>query len=86
MTEALKDKALQAAADENGGYIDRKTVSIIVAALLVYRDRIIELETFLGKVQGVCLGVAMSGKDHPNPDGALMEIFQEAQELLFPKG
>lgn len=40
---------------------------------------------FLGKVQGVCLGVAMSGRDHPNPDGALMELFNEAQAILFPR-
>jgi hypothetical protein len=39
---------------------------------------------FIGKVQGVCMGVAMSGDDHPNPDGALMELVEEAQELLFP--
>ncbi|WP_457586179.1 hypothetical protein [Ensifer canadensis] len=39
---------------------------------------------FLGKVQGVCMGVAMSGRDHPNPDGVLVELFNEAQEILFP--
>lgn len=39
---------------------------------------------FLGKMQGVCMGVAMSGRDHPNPDGALMELFNEAQAILFP--
>jgi hypothetical protein len=39
---------------------------------------------FLGKVQGVCLGVAISGSDHPNPDEVLMEIFTEAQDILFP--
>lgn len=85
MTTTLKDKALQAAADENGGYIDRKTVSIVDAALAVYAARIDELETFLGEVQGTCLGVAMSGRDHPNPDGALMGLFEKAQVLLFPK-
>lgn len=39
---------------------------------------------FLGKVQGVCMGIAMSGKDHPNPDGALLDLFNEAQDILFP--
>lgn len=39
---------------------------------------------FLGKVQGVCMAVAISGDDHPNPDGALLEIFNEAQAILFP--
>lgn len=43
-----------------------------------------QVRNFLGKVQGVCMGVAMSGDDHPDPDGALMELVQEAQELLFP--
>lgn len=85
MTTALKDRALQAAADANNGYIHPKTVSIVSAALTVYADRIDELETFLGEVQGTCLGVAMSGRDHPNPDGALMGIFEKAQTLLFPK-
>lgn len=42
-----------------------------------------EIRNFLGKVQGVCMGVAMSGRDHPNPDGVLMELVTEAQELLF---
>ena len=39
---------------------------------------------FLGKMQGVCMGVAMSGDDHPDPDGALLELFNEAQAILFP--
>jgi hypothetical protein len=43
------------------------------------------VRNFLGKVQGVCLGVAMSGDDHPNPDEALMEIYREAQAILFPE-
>lgn len=47
-------------------------------------SRIITLQSFIGKVQGVCLGVAMSDC-HPDPDGALMDIFHEAQEILFPK-
>lgn len=42
------------------------------------------IRDFLGKMQGVCMGVAMSGRDHPNPDGALMELFNEAQAILFP--
>ncbi|MEI3850072.1 MULTISPECIES: hypothetical protein [unclassified Ensifer] len=42
------------------------------------------IRNFLGKVQGVCMGVAMSGRAHPNPDSVLMELAQEAQELLFP--
>lgn len=42
------------------------------------------VRNFIGKVQGVCLGVAMSGRDHPNPDGALMELVEEAQTILFP--
>ena len=47
-------------------------------------SHIITLQTFIGKVQGVCLAVAMSDC-HPDPDGALMDIFHEAQEILFPK-
>ena len=39
---------------------------------------------FLGKVQGVCMGVAMSGSNHPDPDAALMDIFKEAQSILYP--
>jgi len=42
------------------------------------------VRNFLGKVQGVCMGVAMSGSNHPNPDEALMELFTEAQTILFP--
>lgn len=42
------------------------------------------VRNFLGKVQGVCMGVAMSGDSHPDPGGALMGLFHEAQELLFP--
>lgn len=42
------------------------------------------IRDFLGKMQGVCMGVAMSGRDHPNPDGALMGLFNEAQAILFP--
>lgn len=34
---------------------------------------------FLGEVAGTCLGLAMSGKDHPDPDGALMGLFNAAQ-------
>lgn len=44
----------------------------------------LHVRNFLGKVQGVCMGVAMSGSDHPNPDGALLELSNEAQEILFP--
>lgn len=47
-------------------------------------DEIERMRNFLGKVQGVCMGVAMSGRDHPNPDGALMGLFNEAQAILFP--
>lgn len=43
-----------------------------------------QIRDFLGKVQGVCMGIAMSGRNHPNPDGALMELFNEAQAILFP--
>jgi hypothetical protein len=77
----LRDRALQAAADANGGYIDRHIVRIVEAGLTVCIDRVHELESFLGQVQGVSLGVAMSGKDHPNPDGVLMDLFRKAQEL-----
>ncbi|MFD1330232.1 hypothetical protein [Mycoplana ramosa] len=44
----------------------------------------IHIRDFLGRVQGICMGIAMSGRDHPNPDGALMELYSEAQEILFP--
>lgn len=40
---------------------------------------------FIGKVQGVCMGVAMSGEDHPNPEEVLMDLVTEAQEILFPQ-
>lgn len=43
-----------------------------------------QVRNFLGKVQGVCMGVAMSGRDHPNPDEVLIELFNEAQAILFP--
>lgn len=48
------------------------------------KDANAKMRDFLGKVQGVCMGVAMSGRTHPNPDGALMELFNEAQAILFP--
>lgn len=34
---------------------------------------------------GVCMGVAMSCRKHPN-HGTLMGLFQEAQNILFPQG
>jgi hypothetical protein len=34
----------------------------------------------VNKAGGTALGVAMSGKNHPNPDGALMGVFQACQE------
>lgn len=34
----------------------------------------------VNKAGGTALGVAMSGKNHPNPDGALMDVFQSCQE------
>jgi hypothetical protein len=40
---------------------------------------------FLGKMQGVCMGVALSGSAHPNPDRVLLELFHEAQAILFPQ-
>lgn len=79
--DSLRDKALQHAADANSGYINEKTVRIVNAALAVAFERIDELTEFLGEVQGVSLGVAMSGRDHPNPDGALMDLFRKAQSL-----
>lgn len=42
------------------------------------------IRDFLGKVQGVCMGVAMSDHDHPDPGGALLALFNEAQAILFP--
>lgn len=48
------------------------------------KDANAKMRDFLGEVQGVCMGVAMSGRDHPNPDGALMELFNKAQDILFP--
>lgn len=38
----------------------------------------------LGKVRGVCMGVAMSGRAEGVTDGALMELFNEFQAILFP--
>lgn len=36
---------------------------------------------FIDKASGTALGVAMSGRDHPNPDGALTELAMEGIEL-----
>lgn len=47
--------------------------------VLLPRALVDELTRFIGKAQGVCLGVAMSGSEHPNPDGALIEIFEDGQ-------
>lgn len=35
----------------------------------------------VNKAGGVALGVAMSGRNHPNPDGALMDVFQTCQAV-----
>lgn len=46
-------------------------------------DRILETlklaAAAIDKAGGTCLGVAMSGGDHPNPSGALMEVFETCQ-------
>ena len=34
----------------------------------------------VNKAGGTALGVAMSGKHHPDPEGALMGVFQSCQE------
>jgi hypothetical protein len=53
-----------------------------IAAELAYRDRRIhELRSFAQRVSGTCLGLAMSGSNHPDPDKALMELFEEGQRL-----
>lgn len=65
MAEAkdMYEAALQAAADANGGYINGKTKQIVIAALNAQACGSIPplVREFLGKVQGVCMGVAMSG-------------------------
>ena len=40
-----------------------------------------EAHEFISMAQGTCLGVAMSGKDHPNPDEALMNVFRRGTEF-----
>jgi hypothetical protein len=35
----------------------------------------------LQRAGGTALGIAISGSDHPNPDGALMNIQASVQEL-----
>jgi uncharacterized protein with von Willebrand factor type A (vWA) domain len=42
---------------------------------------IAEAVKFAERAGGTCLGVAMSGSNHPNPDGALMDLFHEATSL-----
>ena len=41
-----------------------------------------EMTEFLSKVQGVTMGLAMSGRAHPAPDQALMDLFNGAQDIL----
>jgi len=60
--------------------------------IMALSKRVDELEAeattmreFIGKAQGVALGVAMSGAEHPNPDEVLMDIFTEGQAILFPE-
>jgi hypothetical protein len=39
---------------------------------------------FIGKFQGVCMGVAISGEFDADPNTSLMELVDEAQEFLLP--
>ncbi len=42
------------------------------------------IRTFLGKVQGVCMGVAMSGRDHPRKDRQTVDaVALDAVETIF---
>jgi len=45
------------------------------------REALEKAGTFAGQTGGTCLGLAMSGRKHPDPDGALMGLFHAAQEL-----
>lgn len=60
-----------------------RDIEMVEADNKALATEIIKLRNFIGKVQGVCLGVAMSDS-HPNPSGALSALFNEAQDILFP--
>jgi len=61
--------------------LDEAREAFTAAPASAAEARMKELELFLGEVAGTCLGLAMSGRDHPNPDGALMGLFEKAQAL-----
>lgn len=75
----------------NSGYAPHvvdETLSKAAAEIGRLRDRVAELEGLLIRADqfieghsGACLGIAMSGKSHPNPDEFLMNFIREAQEF-----
>lgn len=36
---------------------------------------------FIDKASGTALGIAMSGRNHPNPDGVLTDLAEEGMDL-----
>lgn len=40
---------------------------------------------FIARTAGTCLGIAMSGGAHPNPDEKLMELFEDGNALIQSK-
>lgn len=84
-TRMIVSHATMGQTDGVGQSVNDICVRITALRNEMYQQIPSNVREFLGKMQGVCMGIAMSGKDHPNPDTALMELFQEAQELLFPK-
>lgn len=44
-------------------------------------ERLERARDFIDRVSGAALGIAMSGKNHPNPDVVLMDFSREGMEL-----
>ncbi len=42
-------------------------------------------DEFIARTAGTCLGLAMSGANHPNPDEKLMELFEDGNALIQSK-
>lgn len=57
---------------------DIRKLSAEAAAL---RERLERALDFINRTGGTTLGLVMSGRDHPDPDGALMALSREAIDL-----
>lgn len=49
------------------------------------REQLTKANDFIARTAGTCLGIAMSGANHPNPDEKLMELFEDGNALIQSK-